>query len=215
MYFHAGAFLTGGREFGAGTLSWLAEQGLVGISVGYRLTSDAQGRGIAGCIESAWAALRYVRAHADELGIDPSQVVAMGDSAGGLLALALTTGLRGGGGGSGGGSGDGSGDGSGGGSGGGGDVALVERPLAAVVGWGCCTIESRSFAPVRSSGGDGGGGWEETPAAAAFATPCVFVPEGTGATATAARRQLQALPSGPSASASALASPSPSNSPSP
>ena len=199
MYFHAGAFLTGGREFGAGTLSWLAEQGLVGISVGYRLTSDAQGRGIAGCIESAWAALRYVRAHADELGIDPSQVVAMGDSAGGLLALALTTGLRGG----------------GGGSGGGGDVALVERPLAAVVGWGCCTIESRSFAPVRSSGGDGGGGWEETPAAAAFATPCVFVPEGTGATATAARRQLQALPSGPSASASALASASPSNSPSP
>ena len=204
MYFHAGAFLTGGREFGAGTLSWLAEQGLVGISVGYRLTSDAQGRGIAGCIESAWAALRYVRAHADELGIDPSQVVAMGDSAGGLLALALTTGLRGGGGGSG-----------GGGSGGGGDVALVERPLAAVVGWGCCTIESRSFAPVRSSGGDGGGGWEETPAAAAFATPCVFVPEGTGATATAARRQLQALPSGPSASASASASASPSNSPSP
>ena len=199
MYFHAGAFLTGGREFGAGTLSWLAEQGLVGISVGYRLTSDAQGRGIAGCIESAWAALRYVRAHADELGIDPSQVVAMGDSAGGLLALALTTGLRGG----------------GGGSGGGGDVALVERPLAAVVGWGCCTIESRSFAPVRSSGGDGGGGWEETPAAAAFATPCVFVPEGTGATATAARRQLQALPSGPSASASASASASPSNSPSP
>ena len=199
MYFHAGAFLTGGREFGAGTLSWLAEQGLVGISVGYRLTSDAQGRGIAGCIESAWAALRYVRAHADELGIDPSQVVAMGDSAGGLLALALTTGLRGG----------------GGGSGGGGDVALVERPQAAVVGWGCCTIESRSFAPVRSSGGDGGGGWEETPAAAAFATPCVFVPEGTGATATAARRQLQALPSGPSASASASASASPSNSPSP
>ena len=192
MYFHAGAFLTGGREFGAGTLSWLAEQGLVGISVGYRLTSDAQGRGIAGCIESAWAALRYVRAHADELGIDPSQVVAMGDSAGGLLALALTTGLRGG----------------GGGSGGGGDVALVERPLAAVVGWGCCTIESRSFAPVRSSGGDGGGGWEETPAAAAFATPCVFVPEGTGATATAARRQLQALPSGPPSSASASASPS-------
>ena len=63
---HAGAFLPGGREFGAGTLSWLAEQGLVGISVGYRLTSDAQGRGIAGCIESAWAALRYVRAHADE-----------------------------------------------------------------------------------------------------------------------------------------------------
>jgi acetyl esterase/lipase len=184
LYFHAGAFLVGGREFGAGTLSWLAEQGLVGISVGYRLTSDAQGRGIAGCIASAWAALRFVRAHADELGIDPSQIIAMGDSAGGLLALALATGLRG--------------------SGGGGDAALVERPLAAVAGWGCCTIESRSFAPVRTAGGGcggggggcGGGGWEDTPAAAAFPTPCIFVPEGTGATAAAAQRQLQTVLSG-------------------
>ena len=183
LYFHAGAFLVGGREMGAGTLSWLAEQGLVGISVGYRLTSDAQGRGIAGCIASAWAALRFVRAHADELGIDPSRIVAMGDSAGGLLALALATGLRGGGGG-----------GDGGGGGGGGDAPLVERPLAAVAGWGCCTIQSRSFAPVRAA--DGGGGWEDTPAAAAFATPCVFVPEGTGATAAAAQRQLQVVLSG-------------------
>ncbi len=128
--------MAGFRELGAGTLSWLAEQGLVGISVGYRLTSDAQGRGIAGCIESAWAALRYVRAHADELGIDPSQVVAMGDSAGGLLALALTTGLRGGGGGSGGGSGGGrggggsGGGGSGGGGGGGNDFSIICRRLA-------------------------------------------------------------------------------------
>ena len=185
LYFHAGAFLVGGREMGAGTLSWLAEQGLVGISVGYRLTSDAQGRGIAGCIASAWAALRFVRAHADELGIDPSRIVAMGDSAGGLLALALATGLCGGGDGGGGGDGDGDGD---------GDAPLVERPLAAVAGWGCCTIESRSFAPVRAA--DGGGGWEDTPAAAAFATPCVFVPEGTGATAAAAQRQLQVVLSG-------------------
>ena len=74
LYFHAGAFFIGGREFGAGTLSWLAARGLVGISVGYRLTNEGEGGGVAGCIGSAWAALRYVRKHCDEIGIDPTQV---------------------------------------------------------------------------------------------------------------------------------------------
>jgi len=40
------------------------------------------------CVEDAKSAIRWVRAHAKELGIDPAKVIAAGGSAGGHLAAA-------------------------------------------------------------------------------------------------------------------------------
>jgi len=169
LYFHAGAFLVGDKAFGAGTLGWMVARGAVGISVGYALTSGKDGRGLGGCIDSANAALRYVRSNAASLGIDPAQVVVWGDSAGGLLSLALGTGLatpR--------------------------AVASVDRPMLVVAGWPCCTVESRWYAPR----GLPEGGWAETPSRGEMDPPCAFVPEGKGGTAGAAQRQLQRVLAG-------------------
>lgn len=65
---------------------YLATRGLVGVRVEYRVIP----RGDAGpptvCCNDAKSALRYVRAHAAELGIDPARIAAAGGSAGGHLA---------------------------------------------------------------------------------------------------------------------------------
>ncbi len=42
-----------------------------------------------GLVEDARAAVRYIKAHADELGVDPTRVGVLGDSAGGYLAEML------------------------------------------------------------------------------------------------------------------------------
>lgn len=96
LYFHAGGFNALGRELCGGTLAWLAAHGLVGFSASYRLTNDllSPGAGVAGAIDDAWTALRWLRTDAARLRIDPKRIVALGDSAGGGLALALASGLR-------------------------------------------------------------------------------------------------------------------------
>jgi len=63
-----------------------AELGMVGISVEYRLVTKGSGTTVFDCVKDARSALRYVRAHAAELGIDPQKIVANGGSAGGHLA---------------------------------------------------------------------------------------------------------------------------------
>lgn len=63
-----------------------AKLGWVGISVEYRLAKPGSGTTVFDCVKDSRSALRYVRAHAAELGIDPQQIVANGGSAGGHLA---------------------------------------------------------------------------------------------------------------------------------
>lgn len=70
-----------------------AKYGMVGISVQYRLAvpfTNAAGA-VARvtpfeCVKDARSAVRYVRAHASELGVDPHRLIACGGSAGGHLA---------------------------------------------------------------------------------------------------------------------------------
>ena len=65
-----------------------AKVGWVAISIEYRLHSTKTGVTVADCVKDARSAVRYVRAHATELGIDPQQLVVNGGSAGGHLAAA-------------------------------------------------------------------------------------------------------------------------------
>lgn len=64
---------------------WAAEQGLVGIAPDYR-TRDRQGGTPEDCISDGRAAVRWIVAHATELGIDPAKIIALGGSAGGHVA---------------------------------------------------------------------------------------------------------------------------------
>lgn len=73
-------------------LSYYARRGYVVASIDYRVSGmdyfPAQ-------IQDVKAAIRYLRLHADEYGIDPGKIAVMGDSAGGhLSALAGTSGDR-------------------------------------------------------------------------------------------------------------------------
>ncbi|WNH12959.1 alpha/beta hydrolase fold domain-containing protein [Thalassobellus suaedae] len=63
-----------------------AQKGYVTINVEYRLTGEA---GFPACIEDVKCAVRWLRAHAKELSIDPDRIGAYGHSAGAHLALML------------------------------------------------------------------------------------------------------------------------------
>lgn len=64
-----------------------AEQGMVGISLEYRLRNPRDGTTVFDCVRDARSAVRWIRKNADNLGIDPAKIVAMGGSAGGHLAV--------------------------------------------------------------------------------------------------------------------------------
>lgn len=65
----------------------LSAQGIVAISVDYRIDSTGPSTPF-DSLADAKSAMRWVRAHAAELGIDPTRVAAAGASAGGHLAVA-------------------------------------------------------------------------------------------------------------------------------
>lgn len=65
----------------------LAEHGMVAITADYRVFSRNNVKPTS-CVADARSAIRWVRAHAAELGIDPQRIVAGGGSAGGHLAAA-------------------------------------------------------------------------------------------------------------------------------
>ena len=61
---------------------------MVGVCVQYRLYKAGTEVSVFECVKDARSAVRYVRAHATELGIDPQKFVVNGASAGGHLAAA-------------------------------------------------------------------------------------------------------------------------------
>jgi len=65
-----------------------AKLGMVGVSMQYRLHSAKTGVSVFDCVKDARSAMRYVRSHAAELGIDPQKIIVSGGSAGGHLAAA-------------------------------------------------------------------------------------------------------------------------------
>ena len=85
---HGGAWLFGTRY----QLHWygsrLARAGYVAASINYRMLPMYP---FPYCIHDCKAAVRWLRLHADEYGIDPERIAAFGNSAGGHLAGLLAT----------------------------------------------------------------------------------------------------------------------------
>jgi len=83
---HGGAWCSGSRSDYFGAIQNLARHGYAAASVDYRLAPESR---FPAQVEDVKCAVRYLRAHAAELRIDPRRVGALGDSAGGHLALLL------------------------------------------------------------------------------------------------------------------------------
>jgi sialate O-acetylesterase len=87
VYLHGGGWAGGTLHQGMDLLTTTREHGVIGINVEYRL-ADAQNLDPARCIEDAKSAVRFIRAKAQLLGIDPDRIAVGGHSAGGHLAAA-------------------------------------------------------------------------------------------------------------------------------
>ncbi len=85
---HGGGWTSGSPRSMYAFTDHCAKLGMVAISVQYRLYKAKTPVTVFECVKDARAALRYVHAHAVELGIDPHKIIANGASAGGHLAAA-------------------------------------------------------------------------------------------------------------------------------
>lgn len=80
---HGGAWVSGRRTQQAWYARQFAREGYVVLACDYRLMPKYA---FPACLEDAKAAVRWMRAHAQELHVDPDRIVAFGASAGGHLA---------------------------------------------------------------------------------------------------------------------------------
>lgn len=90
VFFHGGGFNIGAPSNFYAQAQYLAGRGMVAISVEYRIRSRHQTTQREALMD-AMSAMRWVRAHTSELGLDPQRIAAAGGSAGGFLAAAVTT----------------------------------------------------------------------------------------------------------------------------
>jgi len=67
---------------------YLAKRGMVSFVADYRVTIDDKNLTPENCVMDAKSAIRYIRSHARDFGINPDSIAASGGSAGGHLAAA-------------------------------------------------------------------------------------------------------------------------------
>ena len=85
---HGGGWAKGARESHGAMAQALASRGYVAATISYRLSGEAK---FPAQIHDCKAAVRFLRAHADEYGIDADHIGAIGLSAGGHLTALLAT----------------------------------------------------------------------------------------------------------------------------
>ena len=90
VFFFGGGWTSGSFQQFTSLCDYLASRGIVAASADYRIKSIHQTKPDA-CVEDAKSAVRWMRAHAGELGIDPDKLIAGGGSAGGHLAACTAT----------------------------------------------------------------------------------------------------------------------------
>ena len=83
VFVHGGGWRTGVRANFASMAIRMAERGYAAATVSYRLSPEAP---YPAAIHDVKAALRWMRAHAGEFGIDPARLAVAGGSAGGQIA---------------------------------------------------------------------------------------------------------------------------------
>jgi acetyl esterase/lipase len=84
VFVHGGAWVGGDPSQAAGNALHLARRGIATVSVSYRL---APAHRFPAPLDDVRRGLRWVRAHAGELGVDPERMALMGLSAGAHLAV--------------------------------------------------------------------------------------------------------------------------------
>ena len=85
---HGGGWANGSRASHDGLAQAIACRGYVTATISYRLSGEAQ---FPAQIHDCKAAVRFLRAHAEDYGIDPKNIGAIGLSAGGHLTALLAT----------------------------------------------------------------------------------------------------------------------------
>jgi len=85
VFFFGGGWTSGSPVQFEQQCRYLASRGMVAITADYRVASRHPVKA-AQCVADAKSAIRYVRAHAKELGVDPKRIAAGGGSAGGHIA---------------------------------------------------------------------------------------------------------------------------------
>jgi arylsulfatase A len=86
VFYFGGGWVSGTPEQFRGQSESFAARGMVGIRVEYRTLAKGENGPPLVCCADAKSAMRYVRGHAAELGVDPARIAAAGGSAGGHLA---------------------------------------------------------------------------------------------------------------------------------
>jgi acetyl esterase/lipase len=86
MFIHGGGWRHGSKDAHAGAAKRLARSGYVAATINYRLVPDGV---FPLAVKDCLCALSFLRAHADEWGLDPERVAVAGYSAGGHLAALL------------------------------------------------------------------------------------------------------------------------------
>jgi len=89
LFFHGGGWTAGNVSQFNQQSAYLASRGMVAIQVDYRLISKQEPVSPQVCVEDAKSAMRWVRAHAKELHVQPDKIAAGGGSAGGYMAAVL------------------------------------------------------------------------------------------------------------------------------
>lgn len=98
ILFHGGSWKGGTLDQFRYACKYLASRGLVAATANYRMLTNDEVKGLpAGetnkrvCITDAKSAIRWMKQHADELGIDSKRLISGGGSAGGHVSVLATT----------------------------------------------------------------------------------------------------------------------------
>lgn len=97
ILFHGGGWRTGGLEQFRRTCEYFASRGIVAATANYRTTPKKNADELMNgevkriCITDAKSAIRWLKQHAAELGVDPQRIITGGGSAGGHICVLATT----------------------------------------------------------------------------------------------------------------------------